>query len=492
MNNQDLNGESIWSRTTEIPPRRPLPGDVTADAAVIGAGMAGILTAFLLSRRGISVIVLEADRIAGGQTKNTTAKITSQHGLFYQKLIRTAGKDRARLYDSANESAVEEFETLIREEQIHCHFKRLPSYLYSRDPARQADLEREARAASALGIRACFTGQTGLPFETVGAVRFENQAQFHPLEFIKALSDQVTVYEKTRVIRVKGHTVYTNRGTVTARHIVFATHYPFVNVPGFFFTRLHQDRSYCLGLSGTAPLDGMYYSVDKNGLSLRWNEETLLLGGGSHRTGKNRAGGEYERLARAAKQLYPGCNITARWSAQDCMSHDGIPFIGSYCVFRPYWHVATGFKKWGMTSSMLSAMIIRDRICGLPNPYEELFRPQRFLLRASAKSLAADLLESTAGLAKGAFHLPLRSRPLPKGHGGIVRIGFKRYACYRDEAGRLHRISARCPHLGCQLEWNGADKTWDCPCHGSRFDCDGNLIDNPAQTGCGCGGQTPE
>ena len=307
MNNQDLNGESIWSRTTEIPPRRPLPGDVTADAAVIGAGMAGMLTAFLLSRQGISVIVLEADRIAGGQTKNTTAKITSQHGLFYQKLIRTAGKERARLYASAGESAVEAFETLIREEQISCHFKRLPSYLYSRDPARQADLERETRAASALGIRACFTGQTGLPFETVGAVRFDNQAQFHPLEFIKALADQVTVYEKTRVIRVKGHTVYTNRGTVTARHIIFATHYPFVNVPGFFFTRLHQDRSYCLGLSGAAPLDGMYYSVDRNGLSLRWNEDTLLLGGGSHRTGKNRAGGEYERLAKAAKQLYPDC-----------------------------------------------------------------------------------------------------------------------------------------------------------------------------------------
>ena len=483
MNNQDLNGESIWSRTTEIPPRRPLPGDVTADAAVIGAGMAGILTAFLLSRRGISVIVLEADRIAGGQTKNTTAKITSQHGLFYQKLIRTAGKDRARLYASANESAVEEFETLIREEQIHCHFKRLPSYLYSRDPARQADLEREARAASALGIRACFTGQTGLPFETVGAVRFENQAQFHPLEFIKALSDQVTVYEKTRVIRVKGHTVYTNRGTVTARHIVFATHYPFVNVPGFFFTRLHQDRSYCLGLSGTAPLDGMYYSVDKNGLSLRWNEDTLLLGGGSHRTGKNTAGGEYQRLKKAAKQYYPDSRIIARWSAQDCMPHDDIPFIGRYSVFRPYWYVATGFKKWGMTSSMLSAMIIRDLICGLESPYAKLFCPQRFHIRASLPSLLADLGESVVSLTKGAFHLPLRAVDLKEGHGGIIRIGLKRYACYKDEKGILHKTSARCPHLGCELKWNPAERTWDCPCHGSRFDYDGNLIDNPAQKG---------
>ena len=483
MNNQDLNGESIWSRTTEIPPRRPLPGDVTADAAVIGAGMAGILTAFLLSRRGISVIVLEADRIAGGQTKNTTAKITSQHGLFYQKLIRTAGKERARLYASANESAVEEFETLIREEQIHCHFKRLPSYLYSRDPARQADLEREARAASALGIRACFTGQTGLPFETVGAVRFENQAQFHPLAFIKHLSQKVTVYEGTRVLKVKKHMIFTDRGTVNAGHVIFASHYPFLNLPGMFFARQHQDRSYVLCLDHPDKLDGMFYSVDKDGLSLRWIPGALLLGGSSHRTGKNTAGGEYQRLKKAAKQYYPDSRIIARWSAQDCMPHDDIPFIGRYSVFRPYWYVATGFKKWGMTSSMLSAMIIRDLICGLESPYAKLFCPQRFHIRASLPSLLADLGESVVSLTKGAFHLPLRAVDLKEGHGGIIRIGLKRYACYKDEKGILHKTSARCPHLGCELKWNPAERTWDCPCHGSRFDYDGNLIDNPAQKG---------
>lgn len=183
----------------------------------------------------------------------------------------------------------------------------------------------------------------------------------------------------------------------------------------------------------------------------------------------------------AAKQYFPNCRIKALWSAQDCISHDGIPFIGAYSVFRPYWHVATGFKKWGMTSSMLSAMLIKDRICGLDNPYKDLFRPQRCLLRASFKGLLTDIWESAKGLTKGAVHLPLKAESLSPDQGKIVRIGFRRYACYKDQTGRVHKISARCPHMGCQLEWNPAERSWDCPCHGSRFDSDGRLIDNPAQ-----------
>lgn len=475
---------SIWSQTVQIPHREPLNEDITAEAAVIGAGIAGILTAYLLKRHGIHVVVLEADRIAGGQTKNTTAKITSQHGLFYKNLIQKVGNQTAKQYASANESAIDEFEKLIKDEQIECDFERLPSYLYSTDQVGRAKLEQEAKAASALGIPAHFTEKTELPFEITGAVCFENQAQFHPLKFIRALSDQLTVYEKTRVLTVKKHVIRTDRGTVTANHIIFATHYPFINIPGFFFLRLHQDRSYCLGLSGAPKLDGMYYSVDKKGPSLRWASDTLLLGGGSHRTGKNREGGEYDRLKKAARQYFPESKIVSRWSAQDCMSHDEIPFIGEYSVFRPYWHVATGFKKWGMTSSMLSAMIITDRICGRDNPYAKLFRPQRFLARAAVRNLLSDTGVSTKGLAKGAFHLPLQTEHLKPGHGGIVRIGFRRYACYKDQKGQLHKISARCPHLGCQLEWNPTEKTWDCPCHGSRYDYDGNLIDNPAQKAC--------
>lgn len=473
--------KSVWSRTEDLPHREPLPGDLTVKAAVIGAGMAGILTAYLLKKQGVNVIVLEADRVASGQTKNTTAKITSQHGMIYRKLAETAGEQKARLYAAANESAIDAFEKIIKDENIECGFERLPAYLYTVHKDRAAELKLEAHTAAALGIRASYTEVKDLPFKTAGAVCFENQAQFHPLKFIQALSEKLTVYEKTRVIKVKNHVLYTNKGTVTAEHIIFATHYPFINFPGFYFARLHQDRSYVLGLSGAKRLNGMYHSADQNGLSLRWDGDTLLLGGGGHRTGKARPGGQYERLKAAVKQYYPGCKVTARWSAQDCMPHDDLPFIGEYSMLRPFWYVATGFKKWGMTSSMLSAMILRDKICGMENPYESLFRPQRWLPPAFFKNFLTDIRESTKGLMLGAFHFPLEEKRLLNGHAGIIRIGLRRYACYKDNSGTLHKISARCPHLGCELKWNPSEKTWDCPCHGSRFDYDGRLIDNPAQ-----------
>lgn len=472
---------SIWSETVSFPHRKPLTDNLTAEAAVIGAGMAGILTAYLLHQQGIDVVVLEANRIASGQTKNTTAKITSQHGMIYHNLIKKVGADKARLYAHANQAAIDAIKTIVSKEQIECHFESLPSYLYSTDQTKKEALKDEAAAAASLGIPAYFTEVDDLPFDTAGAVCFENQAQFHPLEFLRPLANQLTIYEKTRVRKVKKHTIITDKGSVTARHIIFATHYPFLNLPGFFFARLHQDRSYCLLVSGSKRLSGMYYSVDKQGLSLRWFEDMLLLGGGSHRTGKNRSSQKYEELKTAARQYDPHCKIEAQWAAQDCMTHDNIPFIGSYSIFRPYWYVATGFKKWGMTSSMLSAIIIKDRICGLQNPYEVLFRPQRLHLRASLTPMLTDIWESTKGLTKGLFHLPLKSEHLTAGHGKIMRIGFRRFACYLDDSGKLHKISARCPHLGCQLEWNPTERSWDCPCHGSRFDYDGNLIDNPAQ-----------
>ena len=232
--------KSIWSMTTHLPPRDPLPGNLTVEAAVIGAGMAGILTAYLLQKQGVDVVVLEADQVASGQTKNTTAKITSQHGIIYHDLIKKLGKQKAAAYALANEAAVRAYGEIVAEEKIECDFERLPSYLYTTQPSMTAKLEQEAKAASALGIPAHFTQIHGLPFETVGAVCFEGQAQFHPLAFIKHLSQKVTVYEGTRVLKVKKHMIFTDRGTVNAGHVIFASHYPFLNLPGMFFARQHQ------------------------------------------------------------------------------------------------------------------------------------------------------------------------------------------------------------------------------------------------------------
>lgn len=471
--------KSIWSETVTIPEQKELLGSITADVAVIGAGMAGLLIAYLLKEQGVHVIVLEADRIAGGQTGHTTAKITSQHGLVYDSFIRKCGIEKARLYAGANETAIDAYQSIIEKNNILCDFQRLPSYLYS--TKHTAPLEAEAEAALSLGLQAYITEHSELPFPIAGALCFKNQAQFHPLKFIRSISEELTVYENTKVISVKQHMIYTEKGTVRADNIVFATHYPIANIPGFYFIRQHQERSYVLALSDAAKMNGMYYGIDENALSFRNSGDILLLGGGGHRTGEHKNGGAYEMLRTEAKKFYPQSREVASWSAQDCMSHDRIPFIGRYSKLRPYWYVATGFKKWGMTGSMISAMVIRDLICGKENEYAGVFTPQRLFLRTSSKNLLKDIGKSTEGLVKGSFHLPFsKVDKIPNGHGGIVRKGIKRYGVYKEENGNIHQISVKCPHMGCELQWNPDELSWDCPCHGSRFDYDGHLLDNPS------------
>ena len=281
--------ESIWKKEIEIADGKSLEGDMKVHTLIIGAGMAGILTAYLLKQRGIEAVIVEAKTIASGQTENTTAKITSQHGLFYSKLLRKAGVKRAKAYAKANEEAIRIYEQIVRKENIDCDFEKKPSYLYSVDDMRTEELQREAEVAKNLGISASYVEGdkiTEIPFEVKGAVRFENQAQFHPLKFINHLADQLTIYENTKVLSVKEHTVYTNTGTIWAENIVFACHYPIINVPGFYFLRQHQERSYVLALENGKELSGMYYSIDEDGLSFRSVKDVLLLGGGNHRPGK--------------------------------------------------------------------------------------------------------------------------------------------------------------------------------------------------------------
>lgn len=438
--------ESLWSRQTKIAERRSLTSDLETEVVVIGAGMAGLLTAFFLEKRGKEVVVLEGGRIASGQTKNTTAKITSQHGAIYDCLIRKIGAEKAKMYAAANENAIREYQRIIEENHFKCGFEVLPSYLYSR--LDEESMKHEAEAASQLGISAFFTKQNELPFPVAGSVCFENQAQFHPMEFVKQISEGLKIYEKTQVISVKGHMVQTEQGTVKAEHIIFATHYPFINIPGFYFLRQHQERSYVLALTGAERYRAMYYGVEQGDFSFRNDGDILLFGGGAHRTGGKNCDGIYQMLAAQAEKYFPNCREEARWSAQDCMSHDNIPFIGRYSAFRPYWYVASGFKKWGMTSSMIAAKIITEQICEGKSPYEEVFSPQRLFLRASAKNFIKDAGNSVQGLVAGAF-----------------------------------QPQSRCPHMGCRLIWNPNERSWDCPCHGSRFEADGKLIDNPAQKG---------
>ncbi len=444
--------ESIWAEETRIRKRIPLPGDLETEAVVIGAGMAGILTAYYLQQAGVGTIVLEADRIGSGQTKNTTAKITFQHGLIYDRLIRTLGSRAAFAYASANEDAIEAYEHLIREEEIDCDFVRCPACLYSQKG--EAALRREVQAASSIGIDAVFEKESELPFPVAGVARLDRQARFDPLKFLSAISGKVTVYERTKALKVEGDLVLTDRGCVTARHIVFACHYPFINMPGYYFARMYQERSYVAALEGTERIEGMYLGIDRDGLSFRQQGEMLLLGGGSHRTGRNEKGGQYAWLLDKAKAFYPEGQVVRQWSAQDCMTLDGIPYIGRFSARRPDWYVATGFGKWGMTSSMAAARILTAFITEQKCPVARIFSPQRRLTSGAVRELGAHSLHIMRGMAK---------RILPAENGRIV---------------------PNCPHMGCRLEWNPEEETYDCPCHGSRFDRTGHLLDGPAQNNC--------
>ena len=425
--------KSIWNDNTNIPERPPLSGDITRDVLIIGGGLCGILCAYFLHQQGIDYVLVEGDRIASGITKNTTAKITSQHGLIYTKLIKQLGIEKAKCYLTANQMALSEYEKLCQ--GINCDFKKRNAYVYSLND--RAKIENEVKAVNSLGFDASFVQKTELPFKISGAIRFENQAQFDPLKFISTISKELNIFENTFVYALAPNQAITNKGTIKANSVIVATHFPFLNKHGNYFLKLYQERSYVSAFNNVPVLNGMYLDENKSGLSFRFYKDTLLIGGSNHRTGKQSTG--WKPLNDFAKEYYPDAKLQFEWSTQDCMSLDNIPYIGQYSKNTPNLYVATGFNKWGMTSSMVSAMILSDIIQGRKNEFSEIFSPQRSILKPQ---LFINGFESAVNL--------------------------------------LTPTSKRCPHLGCALKWNKFEHTWDCPCHGSRFEENGHIIDNPA------------
>ena len=469
--------KSIWRETCEIEKRKPLNENIETEIAVIGAGMTGILTAYYLQKEGRKVVVLEAKEIGSGQTQNTTAKVTSQHGLIYHSLLKQYGKEKAQQYALANETAIYEYQNIITDLRIDCDFEHKTSYIYSKS---RKELEEEAKAASLLGLPAVLTKEElPLPFPVWGAVEFQNQAQFHPLKFLKAISKTIRIYEHTKVEKVEQHKIITKQGSVKAEKIIFACHFPFIDFPGMYFARMHQERSYVLALKYAPQVNGMYMGAEKGDYSFRNYGEYLLLGGMGHRTGKN--AGSYEALQNTAKKWFPNSQEICRWSAQDCMTLDKIPYIGQYSKKNPDWYVATGFQKWGMTTAMTAALILRDLICGQKVFYKDVFSPSRFSV-ANLPALVNETGHSIKGLGKHLFFVPGKeTEDILPGQADVIMYKGKKVGIYKDMKGEIYAIDIRCPHLGCQLEWNAAELSWDCPCHGSRFDYQGNLLNNPAQ-----------
>ena len=425
--------DSLWTKTVQLPQFEKLQKDVSTDVLIIGGGMAGLLCTWKLKQAGIDCLLVEQDRLCSRITKNTTAKITVQHGLIYHKLIRTFGVDKAELYLKANQAALEQYKSYCK--TIDCDIETQDSVVYSMDDRKS--IEQEWAALRKLGVDAQSTTELPLPFPVAGAIKIKQQAQFHPLKFVTALAKGLPILEHTKVQELMPGKVVTNGGTIRAKKIIVATHFPMLNKHGGYFLKLYQHRSYVLALENAPKISGMYVDESQTGMSFRSYGDLLLLGGGGHRTGKK--GGNWKVLEQFAANHFPKANSVSKWATQDCMTLDGVPYIGQYAKHTPDLFVATGFNKWGMTSSMVAAMLLRDLVQGRENSWAEVFEPSRSVLHPQ---LAINMVESTLNL--------------------------------------ITPTTPRCPHLGCALKYNRAERSWDCPCHGSRFDCDGKVLDNPA------------
>lgn len=426
---------SIWTEYPGMPHFPVLEGDVRTDVLIIGGGITGILCAHFLQEQGVDYVLAEGGNICSGITKNTTAKITSQHGLVYHKILKSEGVERASMYLHANQKALETYAKLCR--NIDCDFQRKNSYVYSLD--NPGKLEKEAQALEKIGFSPLVEVDTELPIQMAGAIGFEDQAQFHPLKFLAEIAKELKIYEHTFVKELKEKAAVTEYGEITFQKAIFATHFPINNKFGLYFLKLYQHRSHVIALKNAVKLNGMYVDDAKGGLSFRNYGEYLLLGGGGHRTGKR--GGNWQVLREFAEEHYPEAEEAGCWAAQDCMSLDSIPYIGRYSPSEhmPDCYVATGFNKWGMTSSMVAAGILTDMVMEKENPYQAAFDPARSIIKPQ---LILNVLEALKNL------LTISKR--------------------------------RCPHMGCALKWNAAEHSWDCPCHGSRFSEDGRRLDNPA------------
>lgn len=474
--------KSVWSESCEIAERKSLLGNITHDVVVIGAGMAGLLTAYKLKEKGINPIILEANCIAGGVTKNTTAKITSQHDLIYAKLIKNFGLEKATQYALANEMAIKSYKKIIEDGNIECDFEEKPAYVYTLENLKK--IEDELKAAKEVGIDAEYTEKTTLPFNVLGAVKFPHQAQFNNMFFLKEIAKDLDIYEHTLVTNIEDNVIITDNGKVKAKKIIVASHYPFINAPGYYFLRMHQERSYVLALENAAQLDGMYIGEADNGYSFRNYKDLLLFGGEAHRAGEKKDYRSYERLRATAKEFYPNAKEKYFWSAQDCMPHDEVPYIGYYAKNNEDLFVATGFNKWGMTSSMVAAEILSDMIIGKENEYAAVFSPSRFSIPASAKNFLVDTAQTAIHFTAEFLSFPREKlEHIERGQADIVDYNGEKVGVYINQEGEAFFVSTRCAHLGCQLEWNGDELTWDCPCHGSRFDIRGNVVDNPSIRG---------
>ncbi len=502
MNEHDRSTElpgdiaSLWIDTAPGDPFPPLRGDLSVDVAVLGAGIAGITAAVLLKRAGKRVAVIEAGRVLRGVTGYTTAKVTSNHNLIYADLVQKFGEEGARIYAESNQAAIERIARFVEEEGIDCDFERKSNYTYTESENDLRSIKEEVRVAERLGLPAHFVYNTRLPFPIAGGIRFDNQAQFHPRKYLLHLAGAVPgegshVFEQTRAFDVEEGRpcrVITDRGVVSAEDVIVATHYPILD-RGAFFAKVHPKREYvvCARIDPAQDPEGMFITAGFPTRSIRTAPHAggllLIVGGEKHRPGEEPETEErYRILEEYTRSRFGVESFEYRWSTQDNYPVDRVPYIGKLRRGFDHLWVATGFGAWGMTNGTLSGMLLSDLILGTENPWAELYDANRVKPAASARKF----IQENANVARHWFGDRLAEpdaeslRELAPGEGALVEIDGEKIAAYRDDQGTLHALSPVCTHMGCIVQWNRAERSWDCPCHGSRFSAEGSVIHGPA------------
>jgi glycine/D-amino acid oxidase-like deaminating enzyme/nitrite reductase/ring-hydroxylating ferredoxin subunit len=488
--------ESYW-RDLEFPTFPQLDKDLKVDVAIVGAGITGITAAHILSQSNVKVALIEAGKILTGTTGHTTAKLTSQHGLIYDELISHFGIEKAKQYYDATSQAIQFVKETVQQMQIDCDLIEQEAIMYATTDEYAPKMQKESEAYEKLKIEGGKIDSIPFDIDIKSGLKMTKQAQFHPTKYlthlVKNMKDKVQLFENTTATDIEDEesenpVVVTRDGKrITCNFVIMASQFPFYDKPGLYFARMYAKRSYVIGIKtdSTYP-GGMYISADDPVRSIRFTpfngEDLILIGGENHKTGTGiDTYKHYEALQQFAQKNFPVKDILYRWSAQDLITLDKVPYIGPITKNKQRILVATGYRKWGMTNGTAAAMVLSDFILGKQNGYLELYDPSRFEADPGIKKIITINADVAKHLIKGKLeYVPMHPGDLEKNEGAVVMLNGKRCGGYRDENGELHLVDTTCTHLGCECEWNHGERTWDCPCHGSRFSYTGEIMNGPA------------
>lgn len=469
--------------------------DKKFDVLIIGGGLAGLTTAYLLKDSGLKIGVIEGSTIGYGTTGFTSAKLTIQHDIRYKYLLDSFGIDKCKQYLKAHEEGLNLIREIIKTNNIDCDYKEQTAYVYTTREEEIHILKQEFEAYKTLQINGFYTENVDLPIKCLAAIGIKNQGQFNPLKYLYSLynillDSPVEIYENVRALNInphsKEHIVNTEKGDVYANKVIVTSHYPFDNDFGLFFLRLYQEKSYVLAVkTDSNPFDGMYININDPTYSMRYHysdkENLLILGGGNHRVAtRDNEMDSYDDLENFLKEHFKNYEIISKWSTQDCMTYDKVPYIGNISNNVENIFVATGFNKWGMTGTAAAALILRNKITGINDEYFEIFDPSRITpILSSGKFLQTGAIISS-GFLKRIKPADSDLFDIKEGEGKIINHDERRVGVYKDETGKYFCINPVCTHLKCAVSFNEAERTWDCQCHGSRFDINGNILEGPA------------